>query len=313
MSAKILRPTDSGAIKECVDALTRSELVAVPTETVYGLAALATDKVAISKIFSVKSRPPSHPLILHIADESDLEFWATDISETAKKLVGEFWPGPLTVIFNRSDKVCDEITGGRQTVAIRCPSHDVTRNLLLVLGSAIVAPSANKFGKVSPTSAQHVVEDLGDEIDLILDGGECTIGLESTVVDCTTHPPQLLRAGAISVEQIRNACRVTVVEATGENRAPGMLDKHYAPNCRVVLAADDADAERQRDDFVKQGKSARVLDHSTDLERYAHVLYDSLRQADHDKIDVIVAVLAQNSGLGRAINDRLSKAANSFK
>ena len=313
MSAKILRPTDSGAIKECVDALTRSELVAVPTETVYGLAALATDKVAIKKIFSVKSRPPSHPLILHIADESDLEFWATDISETAKKLVSEFWPGPLTVIFNRTDKVCDEITGGRQTVAIRCPSHDVTRNLLLVLGSAIVAPSANKFGKVSPTSAQHVVEDLGDEIGLILDGGECTIGLESTVVDCTTHPPQLLRAGAISVEQIRNACRVTVVEATGENRAPGMLDKHYAPNCRVVLATDDADAKRQRDDFVKQGKSTRVLDHSTDLERYAHVLYDSLRQADHDKIDVIVAVLAPNKGLGSAINDRLSKAANSFK
>jgi len=310
---KVLDPATTNAIEQCVVALKRSQLVAIPTETVYGLAALATDKVAIRRIYAVKSRPSSHPLILHIANPADLDYWATNVSRDARDLVDAFWPGPLTIVVNRTDSVCDEITGARDTVAIRCPSHKLTRELLLQLGSAIVAPSANKFGKVSPTRAQHVVDDLGDEIDLILDGGECDVGLESTVIDCTTNPPQLLRAGAVSIEQIKDACNIAVSDASGESRAPGMLDKHYAPNCRVVLVADADEADRRRHELLTQGIRARVLDYSADLEKYAHRLYDSLRKADDDKIDVVIAVLAPSSGLGAAINDRLYKAANSLE
>ncbi|MFM8664416.1 MAG: L-threonylcarbamoyladenylate synthase, partial [Acidimicrobiaceae bacterium] len=234
--SNILNGADSSAIDTAVRALKSDSLVAIPTETVYGLAARASSPNAVKKIFTIKGRPTEHPLILHIAKSQDLNLWSSELSNEAHALAEKYWPGPLTLIVSRNSKVCDEITGGRETVAIRCPSHPITTELLIRLDDAIVAPSANRFGKVSPTSARHVAEDFGNDVNVILDGGECSIGVESTIVDCTTNPPQILRAGAITAEQIEIDCSIAVASASGESRASGMLEKHYAPNCTVELA-----------------------------------------------------------------------------
>ena len=292
-------------------ALRSGELVAIPTETVYGLAAIASRTDAVQKIYSVKKRPTSHPLILHIAKTADLAKWAVNVSKSAKILTTKYWPGPLTVIVERSDLVSDAITGGRSTVAIRCPNHSVALALLTELGDAVVAPSANRFGKVSPTSAEHVVRDLGGDVAIVLDGGECEIGLESTIVDCTVDPPQLLRAGAITAEQIMTDCKIAVTSASGESRAPGMLDKHYAPNCKVIIAKNRDEAESIKNQHEVSGKSVEIIDYGNDLKTYAHNLYARLRQADLRQTDAVIAVMAPEHDLGVAINERLQKAANS--
>ncbi len=306
----ILNGSDSSSIDDAVSALRGDELVAIPTETVYGLAARASSRTAVNKIFTVKGRPSIHPLILHIAKISDLEKWTKDLPNNARALVDRYWPGPLTIVVQRNQNVCDEITGGRNTVAIRCPDHEITTELLRRLDDAIVAPSANRFGKVSPTTAQHVAADLGDEVKIILDGGACAIGLESTIIDCTTTPPQLLRAGAITVEQIQTECQVTVVSATGESRASGMLDKHYAPECEIELFNDRDQAETRRSELSQLGTTSEILDFGDDLALYAHSLYARLRDADKRKIEVVIAVRPPWTGVGLAINERLEKAAN---
>ncbi len=306
----ILNGSDSSSIDDAVSALRGDELVAIPTETVYGLAARASSRTAVNKIFTVKGRPSIHPLILHVAKISDLEKWTKDLPNNARALVDRYWPGPLTIVVQRNQNVCDEITGGRNTVAIRCPDHEITTELLRRLDDAIVAPSANRFGKVSPTTAQHVAADLGDEVKIILDGGACAIGLESTIIDCTTTPPQLLRAGAITVEQIQTECQVTVVSATGESRASGMLDKHYAPECEIELFNDRDQAETRRSELSQLGTTSEILDFGDDLALYAHSLYARLRDADKRKIEVVIAVRPPWTGVGLAINERLEKAAN---
>lgn len=310
-NATILDGSQPSAIAKAVSVLRRDSLVAIPTETVYGLAARATSPMAIRKIFVVKGRPISHPLILHIAKTDDLQRWATDIPPLAQKLVDTFWPGPLTIVVKRSANVCDEITGGRDTVAIRCPDHKVTTELLARLDDAIVAPSANRFGKVSPTTANHVANDLGRDVEVILDGGDCKIGLESTIVDCTTHPPQILRAGAITVEAIERVCQLAIDAPTGESRASGMLEKHYAPNCIVELAFSRKDAEARLANLVIDGRIAEIFDFGSDLEKYAHELYSRLREADKRSVDVVVVVKPPMTGIGIAINERLKKASNS--
>jgi len=309
--SNILNGADSSAIDTAVSALMNDLPVAIPTETVYGLAARASSPKAVTKIFTIKGRPTDHPLILHIATAEDLPIWATELSTEALALADTYWPGPLTLVVRRNNKVCDEITGGRNTVAIRCPSHPITTKLLIQLSDAIVAPSANRFGKVSPTSARHVAEDFGSEISVILDGGECAIGVESTIVDCTTNPPQILRAGAITAEQIKLDCGINVVSASGESRASGMLEKHYAPNCTVELASSRKDAEARLASLEIAGRIAEILDFESDLERYAHELYSSLRRADKRSVDVVIAVTPPMTGIGIAINERLKKASNS--
>ena len=310
--ARILDGNSESEIDECVEMLRAGSVIGIPTETVYGLAAIATNSSAINLVFTTKERPTSHPLILHIADVSMLDDWATNISSEARALCKKFWPGPLTLILHKSDKVLTEVTGGRDTVAIRCPNHSVTTKLLKKLNDAVVAPSANKFGKVSPTTAKHVVNDLGSDISIVLDGGDCSIGLESTIIDCTTTPPQLLRTGAITAEQILRECNITVVEASGESRAPGMLEKHYAPVCRVVLVSSSQEGLIEAQRYVADGFKVRLLDLNEDLDKFARLLYSSLRTADKDGINVAIVVRAPMKGIGFAINERLEKAANSF-
>ena len=310
--ARILDGNSESEIDECVEMLRAGSVIGIPTETVYGLAAIATNSSAINLVFTTKERPTSHPLILHIADVSMLDDWATNISSEARALCKKFWPGPLTLILHKSDKVLTEVTGGRDTVAIRCPNHSVTTKLLKKLNDAVVAPSANKFGKVSPTTAKHVVNDLGSDISIILDGGDCSIGLESTIIDCTTTPPQLLRTGAITAEHILQECNITVVAASGESRAPGMLEKHYAPVCRVVLVSSSQEGLIEAQRYVADGFKVRLLDLTEDLDMFARLLYSSLRTADKDGITVAIVVRAPMKGIGFAINERLEKAANSF-
>lgn len=310
--ARILDGNNESEIDECVKALRAGSVIGIPTETVYGLAAIATNSSAVNLIFAIKERPTSHPLILHIADASMLDDWANNISSEARALCKKFWPGPLTLILHKSDKVLTEVTGGRDTVAIRCPNHSVTTKLLKKLNDTVVAPSANKFGKVSPTTAKHVVNDLGSDISIVLDGGDCSIGLESTIIDCTTTPPQLLRTGAITSEQIMQECNITVIAASGESRAPGMLEQHYAPVCRVVLVSSSQEGLIEAQRYVADGFKVRLLDLTEDLDKFARLLYSSLRTADKDGINVAIVVRAPMKGIGLAINERLEKAANSF-
>lgn len=311
IESNILDGSNPASIEIAVATLLQDGLVAIPTETVYGLAARASSHAAIQKIFTVKGRPPTHPLILHIAKVADLELWTKNLTSAAKLLTKRYWPGPLTVIVDRRSTVCDKITGGRDTVAVRCPDNKIAIELINRLGDAIVAPSANRFGKVSPTSAQHVYADLGQDVEIILDGGKCSVGLESTIIDCTTTPPQLLRAGAITVEQIERDCAITIAPASGESRSSGMLEKHYAPNCKVELFKTRSLADSRQFELTQAGVRAEVLDFDLNLELYARNLYSQLRDADFRHINVVIVVMAPMTGIGLAINDRLKKAANS--
>ena len=283
-------------------------LIGLPTETVYGLAALASRPKAIAKIFQVKARPTNHPLILHLANYRQLEKWAQNVPSYVEILCEKFWPGPLTVVLQRTTRVCDEITGARETVAIRIPNNQVALTLLKKLDDGLVAPSANRFGKVSPTSAKHVVDDLGDDVSLVLDGGDCEIGVESTILDCTRSMPQILRSGAITKDVLESVAKISIALSDGESRASGMLEKHYAPNCRVELVETTADAERLSSELVSENQKVQILDFFGDAVSYANQLYARLRQADQSGTDVVIAVMPINAGLGEAIRDRLIKA-----
>ena len=283
-------------------------LIGLPTETVYGLAALASRPKAIAKIFQVKARPTNHPLILHLANYRQLEKWAQNVPSYVEILCEKFWPGPLTVVLQRTTRVCDEITGARETVAIRIPNNQVALTLLKKLDDGLVAPSANRFGKVSPTSAKHVVDDLGDDVSLVLDGGDCEIGVESTILDCTRSMPQILRSGAITKDVLESVAKISIALSDGESRASGMLEKHYAPNCRVELVETTADAERRSSELVSENQQVQILDFFGDAVSYANQLYARLRQADQSGTDVVIAVMPINAGLGEAIRDRLIKA-----
>ena len=283
-------------------------LIGLPTETVYGLAALASRPKAIAKIFQVKARPTNHPLILHLANYRQLEKWARNIPAYVEVLCDNFWPGPLTIVLQRTERVCDAITGARETVAIRVPNNQVALTLLKKLDDGLVAPSANRFGKVSPTSAKHVVDDLGDEVALVLDGGNSEIGVESTILDCTRSSPQILRLGAITKDELESVAKISIAMSDGESRASGMLEKHYAPNCRVELVETAANAKRRQSELVSENQKVQILDFLGDVVSYANQLYARLRQADQSGIDVVIAVIPINVGLGEAIRDRLTKA-----
>lgn len=300
-----MTPAESARVDRAVEVLRAGGLVALPTETVYGLGADASNEAAVRRIFAVKGRPVDHPLIVHIADASQLDLWAATVPASARLLAGACWPGPLTVLVPRADHVLDVVTGARPTVGLRVPAHPLTSAVLERFGGGIAAPSANRFGRVSPTTAQHVRDDLGDDVDLVLDGGPCPIGVESTIVDCTVDPPQILRPGGISTEQIHRLLDGKVAAASGPSRASGMLAAHYAPRCRVLLADGRDELDRLRD----ANPGAMVIGEGDDLVDYARNLYEWLRQADHDGRDAVLALLPPAAGLGHAIRDRLVKAA----
>lgn len=282
-------------------------IIGLPTETVYGLAALALDRKAVERVFEVKGRPRTHPLIVHLASVAEIDTWGV-IDENARALARTFMPGPFTLLVPRTPLVPDWVTGGRDTVALRVPAHEVAHKLLLAVGTAVVAPSANRFGKVSPTTARHVVDDLGDDVDVVLDGGPCEVGVESTIVECVDGQVRVLRHGAITEEQIEEVVSGALSPDRGSSRAPGMLKSHYAPRAKVLLVENAFDAEHQLARASETGKRAIRLFHD-DARVYAENLYSDLRKADEIGADVVVAILPPDSGIGRAVRDRLVKAA----
>jgi len=291
------------------DVLLRGGLVGIPTETVYGLAAVALNEEAVARVFEVKNRPTSHPLIIHVSPSDDISRWGV-LNDSAKQLAQNIWPGPLTLLVPRTSLVPDWVTGGRDTVALRIPAHDMSIALLAVLSDAVVAPSANRFGQVSPTSAEHVINDLGDSVDLVLDGGPCSIGIESTIVECTNSSVQILRPGKITASEIAAITGLTISAVDGPSRAPGMLLAHYAPKARVELCQSYPEAQDRQHQYANDGVLAQILQHE-DVVTYALNLYDDLRAADLNDCHVVLAVLPPDEGLGTAIRDRLAKAAAS--
>ena len=316
---------DTAELAAAASVLRAGGLVAFPTETVYGLGADAANEAAVRRIFAVKGRPPDHPLIVHLGAADLLDAWARDVPPPARLLADAFWPGPLTLVLRRSALVPDAVTGGRDTVGLRVPDHPVARALLDAFGGGVAAPSANRFGQVSPTSAAHVRADLGADVDLVLDGGACEVGVESTIVDLTDDRIEVLRSGGVSLERLTEELGVVpdVWQGDGPARAPGMLESHYAPAAEVVLvevgdiaARAEAQLRAQRTvgvlaPTVIDDLPADVieLEPAGDADEYAFVLYDRLRQADRLGIEVLLVVPPPEPGLGRAVSDRLRRAA----
>lgn len=320
-------------IEKAVAILRDGGLVAFPTETVYGLGCDAESTTALERLYRVKGRPADHPVIVHVAEAAALDGdalggWALDITPTARALAAACWPGPLTLVVRRSHRVPDAVTGGRDTVGLRVPAQPVALALLREFGGGIAAPSANRFGRVSPTRASDVIADLGTDVDLVLDGGPCPIGIESTIVDCSRAVPTILRAGGVSRERIEALVGAVTVQSNGDVAAPGTLPFHYAPRARVVLAEhhDVSDlvgrlcASGARVGVlapmgiaIEVGDEVVVLDPPVDVDEYARVLYARLREADREQLDALVVVPPAGGGIGEAVIDRLRRAAASAR
>jgi L-threonylcarbamoyladenylate synthase len=297
-------------IDAAVAVLRRGGLVAFPTETVYGLGADAGNATALERLFAVKGRPHGHPVIVHLGAASDLDQWARDVPDAARRLAAAFWPGPLTVLVPRADRVPDLVTGGRPAVGVRVPSHPVALDLLRAFGGGVAAPSANRFGRVSPTTAAHVRADLGDDVDLVIDGGPSTVGVESTIVDCTTDVPMVLRHGGLTAAAMAAVLDGPLLGVpSGPSRAPGMLASHYAPRAMVELVGDSGAAVRRLEELRTAGHAADIIDPGPDVVAYARHLYEWLREADDRALDVVVVVPPPEEGVGVAVNERLRKAA----
>lgn len=315
-------------IKQAVTLLREGELVVFPTETVYGLGADATNDAAIQQIYTIKKRPRNHPLIVHIANVAELERWATSINRTAWQLAKTFWPGPLTLILQRAPQILSSITGGQDTIAIRVPNHPVTQKLLQLFGSGIAAPSANYFGKLSPTQTSHVLKELGSEVKLVIDGGRCQYGLESTIVDVTGDSPNILRFGAIGADSITAALGEQVCVSQASNiAAPGTLVAHYAPHTQLhVISPGDLNAFIQqllsehktvvvlaRQPSFSNNSSIRWITMPQTPSAYAYELYAQLHEADAKKYGAIVVEKVPEGEGWLAINDRLKKAERGSK
>ena len=306
------------AIKRAAKALKDGHLVAFPTETVYGLGADATNERAVRRIYSVKGRPANHPVIVHIPSIKSLEIWAEEIPTYALKLAKEFWPGPMTLILKRSSFVQDYITGGQENVGVRVPSHPVALKILgefeSIGGAGIAAPSANRFGAVSPTSAHAVEAELDFFLspdDLILDGGQSSIGLESTIIDCTNAIPSILRPGAITSEMIEKMVGRISDSKVNVIKAPGLFKSHYSPKAKVKLGKHALPGDGFLAlEFVPTPLGAHRLAAPINVDEYAKKLYVALRLADELGIKTIVAMPPEGAGLAEAIKDRLNKASN---
>lgn len=315
--------TGPADIDRAVKLLRAGRLVAFPTETVYGLGADATNESAVQRIFEAKGRPETHPLIVHIAGADMLADWVADVPDTARQLAERFWPGPLTIILDRGRRVPLVVTGGLETVGLRVPAHPVALALLREFSGGVAAPSANRFGRVSPTRAEHVRDDLGDHVDFILDGGPCSVGLESTIVDMTSGYPTILRPGGVTPEQLREVLGCPVmIRHGGPIFAPGQHPLHYSPRAEVVLVT-AADMVQRAAALRTTGRRVVVVCRESDpvpdnfatirlpdsLDAAAQSLYDTLREVDRRGFDVAVVALPPEHGVGLAIADRLRRAA----
>ncbi len=317
--------TEKDPVAIAVEVLSEGGLVALPTETVYGLAADADNELAVRRIFAVKGRPATHPLIVHIPSAQHLSSWAREIPEEARKLADAFWPGPLTLVLKKQPRVSHAVTGGQDTVALRVPAHPLAQRVLQTFGGGLAAPSANRFGRVSPTTAEHVRADLGNDVDYVLDGGPCDIGVESTIVDLSGQagPPTVLRPGGLGVERIAAVLgRELPVRESSEVRVSGSLPSHYAPRAGLLLVGPDEVASRAAA-LKAHGQKVAVLAPEgvatpgdegvfrlpADPDGYARGLYARLREIDGQGYDVIVAAPPEAVGVGTAVWDRLRRAA----
>ncbi|HEV2682133.1 MAG TPA: L-threonylcarbamoyladenylate synthase [Rhodanobacter sp.] len=319
--------SDEHDIDRCVSLLACGGVVAIPTETVYGLAADASDEQAVLKVFAIKQRPLNHPLIVHLGDAGWLGDWTCDIPESARILAQAFWPGPLTLVLNRHPGVLPVVTGGQDSVAVRVPDHALTLRLIRALGRPVVAPSANRFTRLSPTSATDVREELGAAVDFVLDGGPCRLGLESTIIDLRAGTAKLLRPGAIPAERIEDTLHEPLVRGESAARVPGQHPLHYSPSAGVsVIPLEDLYSRAVS--LSREGLRVGVLlppditctDLSSEvrivsikvpaaIEDYASSLYRFLRSFDQQGCDIILASLPDAHGLGAALRDRLLRAA----
>lgn len=315
---------DRADVARAVEVLRRGGLIGLPTETVYGLGADAGNPTAVARIFAAKGRPADHPLIVHLHRASQLTHWARDVPLAAWQLAEAFWPGPLTLILPRAPDVLDAVTGGLNTVALRVPAHPLAQQVLQQFGGGIAAPSANRHQQISPTTMQDVREELGDAVDLLLDGGPCSVGIESTIVDLSNEVLRVLRPGSITAQDL---ARVTGLAVDGSIdamvRCPGRMQSHYAPQARVLLASIEQVTDAIADSVARGARvgvlaAQRSPDWPSEIpwlalgntpDQQAQQLYQRLREADHLGLDVLIAVPPSDTGVGQAVRDRLWRAA----
>ncbi len=315
--AQFLSNCSANAMADAAANLLAGGLVAFPTETVYGLGADACNADAVARIYSVKGRPADHPLIVHIASMDGVGDWADDVPGYAISLARDFWPGPMTLVVKRSGLAGDFVTGGQDTVGVRIPDHPLALGLLEAFertgGKGVAAPSANRFGNVSPTTAQAVSDELGDHLgdgDQILDGGACAVGVESTIIDCSGRAPKILRPGAITQEMIAHSTGLDVIDAYGVAiRVSGSLESHYSPIAKVVLDKSPLVGQGfiAMADVVSSAGVIRLAAPSTH-DDFARVLYSALRAADEQGLSTVVVAQPGGNGIAIAIRDRLTRA-----
>jgi L-threonylcarbamoyladenylate synthase len=304
-----------------VEALRRGDLVGMPTETVYGLAGDAANPAAIRAIFALKGRPADHPLIVHLADAAQIDAWAREVPPAARTLAQRFWPGPLTLVLKRAHAVSDGVTGGQDTIGLRVPAHPVAQALLAAFGGGLAAPSANRFGHVSPTTAQHVREEFGDALPLVLDGGPCQVGIESTIVDLSSGAPRILRPGRIALDALEAALGTRLASGAAEHspRVSGSLASHYAPRTPAELIQ-RGELPGRAAALARDGEAVRVIGighlpagaeglelPATPLD-YARHLYAALRAMDAEGADRILVEAAPDGDEWAAVRDRLQRA-----
>ena len=315
-SGEFVSQCTADSLAQAAQLLKDGGLVALPTETVYGLGADATNPSAVARIYKVKGRPADHPLIVHIHSMQSLADWADEIPGYAISLARDFWPGPMTLVLKRTILAEDFVTGGQPTVGLRVPDHVVALALLSAFekigGRGIAAPSANRFGQVSPTTAQAVQEELGeylDERDQILDGGSSSVGVESTIIDCTSEAPRILRPGAITIEMIEESTGLKVSKAETNIRVSGSLENHYAPSASVHLNRLPVSGEGfiAMSDIQTPDGVVRLAEPES-VEEFARVMYSALRDADSRELKTVVVAEPTGDGLALAIRDRLMRA-----
>ena len=308
-------------VEEAVEVLRRGGLVGFPTETVYGLGADARNPEALARLYKVKGRPAKHPVIVHLGEAAQIDQWAREIPDYACKLAKAFWPGALTLVLRRAEGVSDAITGGQDTVGLRVPSHPLAQELLHAFGGGIAAPSANRFGRVSPTRAEHVRADLGADVDAVIDGGPCEVGIESTIVDCSGEQPAILRPGRITAAQLESAAETTLATPGADApRAPGALHRHYSPRAKVRLLKRTGMIEALT---THKGKRIAALAMEVSVPRlpqalliveqavaaeYSRTLYANLRTLDASGADVILVEMPPDTPSWAGVLDRLRRA-----
>ena len=316
----IISQCSPDVLRQSAEKLQNGTLVAFPTETVYGLGVDAENQSAVARMYSVKARPTDHPVIIHIADLDGVDYWAKDIPEYAISLMRDFWPGPMTLLLKRSDKAKDFITGNQEIVGLRIPAHSLALNLLTEFkklgGNGIAAPSANRYGAVSPTTAQAVSVELEDYLqaeDQILDGGSSLVGVESTIIDCSKENPSILRPGAVTAEMVEQSTGIILLEAQEPRvRASGSHKQHYSPKARVLIGkeAQSGDGLIAMDGVLTPDGVIRLASPKNN-EEYARILYSALRQGDDAGLERIYIDPPEGLGLAVAIRDRITRASSS--